>query len=109
MRTIGLGHAVEMIPNGGVVSLNPGRNVALVWIFWLFVALSAVALVLGWSLEHEPIDPVARADLSDLLISFGLSAAALLLARLFLGASLYLYCTYRTRTGPYSGHELAGF
>jgi cytochrome b561 len=88
------------------MSFNPDRNIASVAIFWLFVGFCAAAFALGWSLDHAPIDPAARADLSDLHISLGLCAALLLLAQFFLGAALHIY---RGDGGPRSGREIAGF
>ena len=88
------------------MSFNPGRNIASAAIFWLFVGFCAAAFALGWSLDHAPIDPAARADLSNLHISLGLTAAALLLAQFLLGLALYIY---RGGGRPRSGREIAGF
>ena len=89
------------------MSFNPSRNIASVAIFWLFVGFCAAAFALGWGLDHAPIDPAARENLSDLHISLGLSAALLLLAQFLLGAALYIY---RGGGGePTSRREIAGF
>ncbi len=88
------------------MSFNPGRNIASAAIFWLFVGFCAAAFALGWSLDHAPIDPAARADLSNLHISLGLTAAALLLVQFLLGLALYIY---RGGGGSRSGREIAGF
>jgi len=88
------------------MSFKPGRNIASVAIFWLFVGFCAAAFALGWSLDHAPIDPAARENLSDVHISLGLCAALLLIAQFFLGAALYIY---RGGGGPRSWREIVGF
>jgi cytochrome b561 len=87
------------------MSFNSGRNIASAVIFWLFVGSCAAALALGWSLDHAPIESAARADFLDLHVSFGLSAAALLVAQFFVGVALYIY----RGGGLRSGREVAGF
>jgi len=89
------------------MSFNPGRPIASVAIFWLFVGFCAAAFALGWSLDHAPIDPAARDDLSELHISLGLCAALLLVADLIVGAALYIYRGVGGEPGP--GREIAGF
>ena len=89
------------------MSFNPGRPIASVAIFWLFVGFCVAAFALGWSLDHAPIDPAARDDLSDLHISLGLTAGLLLLADIIVGAAHYIYRGGGGEPGP--GRELAGF
>jgi cytochrome b561 len=89
------------------MSFNPGRNIASVAIFWLFVGFCAAAFALGWSLDHAPIDPAARENLSDVHISLGLCAALLLIAQFLLGAALFIY--RGGSGGPRSSREIAGF
>jgi cytochrome b561 len=89
------------------MSFNPGRSILSVAIFWLFVGFCVAAFALGWSLDHAPIDPAARDDLSDIHISLGLTAGLLLLADIIVGAGQYIYSGGGGEPGP--GRELAGF
>ena len=89
------------------MSFNPGRPIASVAIFWLFVGFCVAAFALGWSLDHAPIDPAARDDLSDLHISLGLTAGLLLLTDIIVGAAHYIYRGGGGEPGP--GRELVGF
>ncbi len=88
------------------MSFNPSRNIASAVIFWLFVLCCAAAFIVGWSLDHAPIDPAARDDLSDVHVSLGLSAAILLLAQFIIGIGLFIY---RGGVGLHSSREMIGF
>ena len=88
------------------MSFNPGRNIASVAVFWLFVICCAAALIVGWSLDHAPIDPAARDDLADMHVSLGLSAAILLLLQFIIGVALFIY---RGGVGLHSSREMTGF
>lgn len=70
---------------------DPRRNFLLVTIFWLFLALCVGVLGVGWTMNHAGLDDVARAYLSDLHISLGLSAAVLFALQLLLGAAVALF------------------
>jgi cytochrome b561 len=85
--------------------MNFTQNIASIVLFWAFLGFCAAALALGWGLDHAPIDQAARADLADLHVSLGLSAAALLVAQFLVGVALYIYRGRGTR----SGRELMGF
>jgi cytochrome b561 len=85
--------------------MNFNHNIASIVLFWAFLGFCAAALALGWGLDHAPIDQAARADLADLHVSLGLSAAALLVAQFLVSVALFIYRGRRTR----SGRELVGF
>ncbi len=88
------------------MSFKPGQSIPSAVIFWLFVICCAAALAVGWSLDHAPIDPAARDDLSAIHVSLGLSAAGLLLLQCVVGIAIFIY---RGGVGLHSGRDMTGF
>ncbi|BDV37316.1 DUF3611 family protein [Methylocystis bryophila] len=88
------------------MSVSTGRNIASVVIFWLFALVCAAAFLLGWGLDHAPIDPAKRDELSDLHVSLGFTAAALFLLQIIVGLALFIY---RGGAELRSGRGVTGF
>lgn len=60
------------------------RSVISPAIFWIFLAVSAAALGLGWAAGHTALDAPMRDELRDLHVSLGLAGAGLILLQLLL-------------------------